>query len=41
MIFVVIEEIIPEAMRSQNKDLAAIGAMIGFVLMMVMEVALT
>jgi ZIP family zinc transporter len=40
MIYIVIEEIIPSAQRCQNSDLATIGAMIGFAVMMVMEVAL-
>ncbi len=40
MIFVVIEELIPEAEQGQNTDIATAGAMIGFALMMVMDVAL-
>jgi ZIP family zinc transporter len=40
MIYIVIEEIIPSAQRCQNSDLATIGAMVGFAVMMVMEVAL-
>jgi len=40
MIFVVVEEIIPEAERSGNTDIATAGAMIGFVVMMVLDVAL-
>jgi ZIP family zinc transporter len=40
MIYIVIEEIIPGAQRCQNSDLATIGAMLGFAVMMVMEVAL-
>lgn len=40
MIFVVVEDAIPEAERSGNTDLAAMGAMIGFVVMMVLDVAL-
>ncbi len=40
MIFVVIEEIIPEAERSGNTDIATAGAMIGFTVMMVLDVAL-
>lgn len=39
MIFVVIEEVIPEAERSGNTDLATMGAMLGFVVMMVLDVA--
>jgi len=37
MIFVVIEKVVPESQRDRNTDLATIGAMIGFVLMMVLE----
>ncbi len=40
MIFVVVEEIIPEAERSGNTDIATAGAMIGFTVMMVLDVAL-
>lgn len=40
MIFVVFEEAIPEAERSGNTDLATMGAMVGFVVMMVLDVAL-
>jgi zinc transporter, ZIP family len=39
MIFVVVEELIPEAQRSGNTDLATGGAMIGFAMMMVLDVA--
>jgi ZIP family zinc transporter len=39
MFYVVIEEIIPGAQRCENSDLATIGAMLGFAVMMVMEVA--
>jgi len=39
MVFIVIEEIIPESQQSGNKHLATIGAMAGFVLMMILEVA--
>jgi zinc transporter, ZIP family len=39
MVFVVIEEIIPESQRSGNKHLATIGVMVGFVIMMILEVA--
>ncbi|MFQ5926486.1 MAG: ZIP family metal transporter [Terriglobia bacterium] len=38
MIFVVIEETIPEAQRSGNTDLATMAAMLGFVVMMVLDV---
>jgi ZIP family zinc transporter len=40
MIFVVIEELIPEAEQGQNTDIATAGAMLGFVVMMVLDVAL-
>jgi ZIP family zinc transporter len=40
MIFVVVEEVIPESHRAGNHDIATMGAMIGFVVMMVMDVSL-
>jgi ZIP family zinc transporter len=40
MIYVVVEEVIPESQRSENNDLATGGAMAGFALMMVLDVAL-
>ena len=40
MIFVVVEEVVPEAQRGGNTDLATIGTMTGFALMMVLDVAL-
>ncbi len=40
MIFVVVEEVIPESQRGQHADLATMGAMIGFTVMMVLDVAL-
>ncbi|PIR17335.1 MAG: ZIP family metal transporter [Deltaproteobacteria bacterium CG11_big_fil_rev_8_21_14_0_20_49_13] len=39
MVFVVIEEVIPEAGSGGNEDIATTGAMIGFALMMVLDVA--
>jgi ZIP family zinc transporter len=39
MIFVVVEELIPESQRGKNTDLATLGAMIGFTVMMVLDVA--
>ncbi len=39
MIFVVVEEVIPESQRGGNTDLATMGAMIGFAVMMVLDVA--
>jgi ZIP family zinc transporter len=40
MIFVVVEEVIPEANREGNGDLATMGVMLGFTVMMVLDVAL-
>jgi ZIP family zinc transporter len=41
MIYVVVEEVIPESQRSGNTDLATISTLVGFVLMMVLDVAFT
>jgi ZIP family zinc transporter len=40
MIFVVIEEVIPEAQRGGNTDLATMGGMSGFAVMMLLDVGL-
>ncbi len=40
MIFVVIEEIIPESQYAGNSDIASMGTMFGFVGMMLLEIAL-
>ena len=40
MIYVVVEEVIPESQLGDNSDIATIGAMIGFALMMTLDVAL-
>ena len=40
MIFVVVEELIPESQRETISDVATIGAMLGFSVMMVLDVAL-
>ncbi len=40
MIFVVIEELIPEAQRAGNTDFATMGGMLGFTVMMTLDVAL-
>lgn len=40
MIYVVVEELIPESQRHGNTDLATLGAMGGFAVMMVLDVAL-
>ncbi|MFH1230337.1 MAG: ZIP family metal transporter [Planctomycetota bacterium] len=39
MMFVVVEELIPESQQGEHPDIATIGTMIGFVLMMILEVA--
>lgn len=39
MIFVVVEEVIPESQQSGNSDLATMGVIIGFVTMMILDVA--
>ena len=40
MIFVVTEELIPESQANGNTDMATLGLMVSFVVMMVMDVAL-
>ncbi len=40
MIFVVVEELIPESQRGENTDLATLGTMLGFTFMMILDVAL-
>lgn len=40
MIFVVVEELIPESQSGGNTDIATLGLMAGFVIMMVLDVAL-
>ena len=40
MIFVVVEELIPEAQHNGNTDIATMGAMLGFAVMMVLDVGL-
>ena len=40
MIFVVTEELIPESQANGNTDMATLGLMVGFVVMLVMDVAL-
>ncbi len=39
MIFVVVEEVVPESQRGGNTDIATMAAMIGFTVMMVLDVA--
>ncbi len=40
MIFVVVEELIPESHRKGNTDVATMGAMVGFTVMMMLDVGL-
>ncbi len=40
MIYVVVEELIPESQLEKNTDIATIGAMLGFAVMMTLDVAL-
>ena len=39
MIFVVVEEVVTESQRNGNTDLATWGALLGFGVMMVLDVA--
>ena len=41
MIYVVVEEVIPESQKGKNSDIATIGVMIGFAIMMALDVALS
>lgn len=41
MIYVVVEELIPESQHHGNTDLATLGTMFGFVIMMTLDVALS
>jgi ZIP family zinc transporter len=41
MIFVVVEELIPESQIGKNTDVATLGAMFGFAVMMTLDVALS
>ena len=40
MIFIVVEEVIPESHRGGNVDLATMGLIVGFIVMMSLDVAL-
>ena len=40
MIYVVVEEVIPETQRDKYTDVATLGFIVGFVLMMVLDVVL-
>jgi ZIP family zinc transporter len=41
MIFVVVEEVIPESQRNGHTDLATAGTILGFLIMMILDVALS
>jgi len=40
MIFVIVEELIPESQRGGNTDLATLSTIFGFALMMVLELTI-
>jgi ZIP family zinc transporter len=40
MIYVVVEELIPESQLGKNTDLATVGTLLGFTVMMILDVAL-
>jgi ZIP family zinc transporter len=40
MIFVCVEELIPESQQGGNADLATMAALVGFTVMMILDVAL-
>jgi ZIP family zinc transporter len=40
MIYVVVEELIPASQRSDRADLATVGTLFGFLVMMILDVAL-
>ena len=40
MIYVVVQELIPESQTNKQKDLMALFTLIGFIIMMVMDIAL-
>lgn len=39
MFFIIVEEIIPESQRAGNADLATMGTIVGFIVMMILDVA--
>jgi ZIP family zinc transporter len=39
MIFVVVEEALPESQSGGHTDLATVGVMVGFVVMMILDIA--
>jgi ZIP family zinc transporter len=40
MIYVVIEEVIPESQTGGNSDIASLGTIAGFILMMILDVSM-
>ena len=40
MIYVVVEELIPESQEGEHSNIATVGVMLGFALMMVLDMAL-
>ena len=40
MIYVVVEELIPEAQAGEHSNIGTVGVAIGFVIMMILDVAL-
>ncbi|MGB9600181.1 MAG: ZIP family metal transporter, partial [Myxococcota bacterium] len=40
MIFVVVEDLIPESQQKGNSDVATMGTIIGFLIMMILDIAL-
>jgi ZIP family zinc transporter len=40
MVYVVVEELIPESQSEPHSNIATIGFMVGFVIMMIMDTAL-
>ena len=40
MIYVVIEELVPESQRNGNGDIATVATIVGFMVMMILDVAL-
>jgi ZIP family zinc transporter len=41
MLFVVVEEVIPEAQQNKKSDIATLGFIIGFIVMMTLDVVLS
>lgn len=41
MIYVVVEEVIPESQTGGNSDIASLGTIVGFLLMMILDVSMT